>query len=52
MHAGAEVATVNRQYPAEPLQWLPETLRLPWAEGMRLLKEAGFAVRPPGTIAE
>ena len=44
--AGAEVATVNRQYPAEPLQWLPETLRLPWAEGMRLLQEAGFEVCP------
>ena len=45
------MATVNHQYPAEPLQWLPETLRLPWAEGMRLLQEAGLEVRPPGINA-
>ena len=45
------MAAVNRQFPAEPLQWLPETLRLPWEEGMRLLQEAGFQVCPPGISA-
>lgn len=49
--AGADLAVVNRQFPAEPLQWLPQTLRLPWEEGMRLLQEAGFQACHPASEA-
>lgn len=51
LFAGADLAVVNRQFPAEPLQWLPQTLRLPWEEGMRLLQEAGFQACHPASEA-
>lgn len=35
---------IKEQFPVEPLQYLPKTLRLPFEEGMRLLQEAGFEV--------
>ena len=55
--AGAELATMREQFPVEPLQFLPQTPRIAFAEGMRLLQEAGFEVllwephssmQPPG----
>ena len=33
---------INQQHPFEPLQYLPTTLRLPFAEGIRMLHEAGY----------
>ena len=43
--AAADLATIQEQFPVEPLQYLPKTLRLPFEEGMKLLQEAGFEVR-------
>ncbi|KAH9557800.1 hypothetical protein CY35_07G104100 [Sphagnum magellanicum] len=37
---------INAQYPFEPLQYLRKTLRLTFAEGVKLLKEAGIIVDP------
>ncbi|KAJ1924059.1 aspartate--tRNA ligase dps1 [Tieghemiomyces parasiticus] len=36
-----EIEAVRRQYPFEPLQYLPETLKLTYPEGVRMLREAG-----------
>ena len=35
---------MREQFPVEPLQFLPQTPRIPFEEGMRLLQEAGFQV--------
>jgi aspartyl-tRNA synthetase len=37
-----EIATVGRQYPAEPFKFLEPTLRLEFAEGVAMLREAGI----------
>jgi nondiscriminating aspartyl-tRNA synthetase len=37
---------INAQYPFEPLQYLRKTLRLTFAEGVKLLEEAGIIVDP------
>ena len=31
----------------QPLQYLPQTLRISFEEGMKMLQEAGFEVSPP-----
>ena len=42
--AGSEIATIAEQFPVQPLQYLPKTLRIPFEEGMTMLQEAGFEV--------
>lgn len=42
--AAKELAAINAQYPFTPLKWLPATLRLPFAEGIQMLNEAGYEV--------
>ena len=37
-----ELEIVNNQYPFEPLILTPEVLKLPWAEGIKLLTENGY----------
>ena len=44
LSAEAELAALREQFPAEPLKWLPQTPRIAFQEGMRLLQEAGFEV--------
>jgi len=41
-----QLKAINDQYPFEPLQYLRKTLRLTFAEGVALLKEAGVKVDP------
>lgn len=36
---------ISEQYPFEPLKFLPKTLKLTFAEGIELLREAGIEVR-------
>lgn len=43
-YAAKELATINAQYPFQPLKWLPETLRLTFAEGIQMLNDAGYEV--------
>ncbi|XP_024167847.1 aspartate--tRNA ligase 2, cytoplasmic [Rosa chinensis] len=45
-----ELEAVRRQYPFEPLKYLPETLRLTFAEGVQMLKDAGVEVDPMGDL--
>jgi aspartyl-tRNA synthetase len=45
-----ELAAIGEQYPVEKLQYLPQTLRLEFAEGVRMLQEAGHEVDPFGDI--
>ena len=33
---------IRQQHPFEPLAWLPRTLRLTFAEGIRMLNDAGY----------
>ena len=40
----AELSTIAEQFPVQPLQYLPKTLRLSFQEGMKLLQQAGFEV--------
>ncbi|KAL9361804.1 hypothetical protein Peur_044589 [Populus x canadensis] len=41
---------VGRQYPFEPLKYLPKTLRLKFEEGVQMLKEAGVEIDPYGDL--
>lgn len=36
------VRTVQRHFPSSDLQWLEQTLVLPFSEGVRMLREAGY----------
>ena len=36
-----ELETIEKQFPCEKFMYLPETLRLPFKEGMKMLIEAG-----------
>jgi L-ribulose-5-phosphate 3-epimerase UlaE len=36
---------IGEQFPFEPLQFLPKSLRLTFAEGIQMLQEAGYDVR-------
>ena len=40
-----ELAVIGEQFPFEPLQFLPRTLRLEFAEGIAMLQAAGYDVR-------
>lgn len=42
-----ELKVINGQYPFVPLQYLPTTLRLKFAEGIQMLKEAGYEDADP-----
>lgn len=39
-----DLAVIGQQYPFEPLEYQRENLRLPFAEGIKMLQEAGFEV--------
>ncbi|KAF3329890.1 aspartate--tRNA ligase [Carex littledalei] len=41
-----ELETINHQYPFQPLKYLRKTLRLTYAEGIQMLKEAGTELEP------
>lgn len=41
-----EIGVVMKQYPCDPLVWKEESLRLDFAEGCRMLREAGHAGIP------
>ena len=43
---GTELSVINEQYPFEPLEYLPETLRITFAEGIKMLQDAGHDVDP------
>ncbi|KAL6269029.1 hypothetical protein ACE6H2_025940 [Prunus campanulata] len=45
-----ELEAVGRQYPFEPLKYLPETLRLTFEEGVQMLKDAGDEVDTMGDL--
>ncbi|OAY64543.1 Aspartate--tRNA ligase 2, cytoplasmic [Ananas comosus] len=45
-----ELEAINRQYPFEPLKYLPKTLRLTYEEGIQMLKEAGTEIEPMGDL--
>lgn len=45
-----ELEAIGRQYPFEPLKYLRKTLRLTFAEGVQMLKEAGVEVDPLGDL--
>lgn len=47
---GKELAVIGEQYPFEPLQYLPKTLRLTFAEGVKMLQDAGVEVDPLGDL--
>jgi len=47
----AEIAAVNKQYPAEPFEFLDPPLILPFKEGVRMLKEAGVEQDPFGDLS-
>ena len=39
-----DLAVIGQQFPFEPLEYQRENLRLPFAEGIKMLQEAGFEV--------
>ncbi|EOA16330.1 hypothetical protein CARUB_v10004480mg [Capsella rubella] len=45
-----ELEAINKQYPFEPLKFLPKTLLLTYEEGIQMLKEAGKEVDPFGDL--
>ncbi|KAK1292052.1 hypothetical protein QJS10_CPB17g01912 [Acorus calamus] len=46
-----ELDAIRRQYPFEPLKYLPKTLRLTFEEGVQMLKESGVDVDPLGDLS-
>ncbi|WZY86125.1 hypothetical protein YC2023_032509 [Brassica napus] len=45
-----ELEAIRKQYPFQPLKFLPKTLRLTFAEGIQMLKEAGVEADPLGDL--
>ncbi|CAM0880010.1 unnamed protein product [Alopecurus aequalis] len=45
-----DLEMINRQYPFEPLKYLEKTLKLTYAEGIQMLKEAGTEIEPMGDL--
>ncbi|KAF8097535.1 hypothetical protein N665_0286s0044 [Sinapis alba] len=45
-----ELEAIRKQYPFEPLKFLPKTLILTFAEGIQMLKEAGVDADPLGDL--
>ncbi|KAL6786068.1 TSD2 [Auxenochlorella protothecoides x Auxenochlorella symbiontica] len=45
-----ELTTINSQYPFAPLKFLPKAPRLEFAEGIKMLQEAGYDVDPFGDL--
>ncbi|KAJ4768904.1 hypothetical protein LUZ62_079279 [Rhynchospora pubera] len=50
MNCSKELESINRQYPFQPLKYLPKTLRLTYDEGIQMLKEAGVETEPMGDL--
>lgn len=44
VHAENDLTVIGQQYPFEPLEYQRENLRLPFAEGIKMLQDAGFEV--------
>ncbi len=40
-HYATEIATVNKQFPAEPFKFLEPALRLEYPEAVKMLRENG-----------
>jgi len=47
---GKELEAVNGQHPFEPIKYLRPSLRLEFAEGIQMLKEAGVDADPEGDL--
>lgn len=47
-----EIATIQKQFPCEEFIFLDETLKLPFKEGMKMLKEAGATDSDGSPIGE
>uniref|UniRef100_A0A1D1Y570 aspartate--tRNA ligase n=2 Tax=Anthurium amnicola TaxID=1678845 RepID=A0A1D1Y570_9ARAE len=45
-----ELDAIRKQYPFEPLKYLPKTLRLTFQEGVQMLQEAGVEIDPMGDL--
>ncbi|XP_047058154.1 aspartate--tRNA ligase 2, cytoplasmic-like [Lolium rigidum] len=45
-----ELEIINKQCPFKPLKYLEKTLRLTYAEGIEMLKEAGIEIEPMGDL--
>ncbi|KAF8110830.1 hypothetical protein N665_0078s0024 [Sinapis alba] len=45
-----ELEAIRKQYPFQPLKFLPKTLTLTFAEGIQMLKEAGVEADPLGDL--
>ncbi|CAA7398781.1 unnamed protein product [Spirodela intermedia] len=45
-----ELEAIRKQYPFEPLKYLPKTLRLTFQEGIQMLQEAGVDIDPLGDL--
>ncbi|GLJ17295.1 hypothetical protein SUGI_0300190 [Cryptomeria japonica] len=45
-----ELDAIDQQYPFEPLKYLKKTLRLTFAEGVQILKDAGIEIDPLGDL--
>ncbi|KAH7573931.1 hypothetical protein ACOSP7_007876 [Xanthoceras sorbifolium] len=45
-----DLEAVRKQYPFEPLKYKTETLRLPFEEGIQMLKDAGVEIDPLGDL--
>ncbi|KAL4531324.1 hypothetical protein Ndes2526B_g04550 [Nannochloris sp. 'desiccata'] len=45
-----ELSVIGKQYPFEPLQYLEKSLRLTFAEGIKMLQDAGVEVDPLGDL--
>ncbi|XP_013593648.1 PREDICTED: aspartate--tRNA ligase 2, cytoplasmic-like [Brassica oleracea var. oleracea] len=45
-----ELEAIRKQYPFQPLKFLPKTLKLTFAEGIQMLKEAGVQADPLGDL--
>ena len=41
-HYATEIATVNKQFPAEPFKFLDPPLRLEFPEGLKMLRDVGI----------
>lgn len=46
-----DLAVIGQQYPFEPLEYQRENLRLPFAEGIKMLQEAGWEADPMGDLS-
>ncbi|XP_057958885.1 aspartate--tRNA ligase 2, cytoplasmic [Malania oleifera] len=45
-----ELEAIGKQYPFEPLKYLPKTLRLKFEDGVKMLEKAGVKIDPLGDL--